>query len=169
MKLMLRPTDQRFAQLVVALEVDPLLLDDDTIADACKQVAALARQQLRDTRRQVTAAGVRTAAPDVRERLSAECWLLARHHGCGPQQVMSPSREKAPARARQELAWLAVRNAHLSTTQAGRILERDHSTIVHATGKIGREIAYDDLLDARLEQTWTQACRMAAGRTREAA
>lgn len=55
---------------------------------------------------------------------------VCRKHRLIPAQVLSRRRFAPFVRARHELGWRLVVERGLSTTQAGRLLDRDHSSIV---------------------------------------
>jgi chromosomal replication initiation ATPase DnaA len=53
-------------------------------------------------------------------------------------QMLSERRARSIARPRQVFCWLARELTNKSTSQVGRFIARDHSTIIHAENTIAR-------------------------------
>ena len=69
-----------------------------------------------------------------RERTHAEIDAIAQEHGYTVEDILGPSRLKRLVAVRR-LCILMIRDRGFSTTEIGRIMNRDHSTIVHALNK----------------------------------
>ena len=69
-----------------------------------------------------------------RERTHAEIDAIAQEHGYTVEDILGPSRLKRLVAVRR-LCILMFRDRGFSTTEIGRIMNRDHSTIVHALNK----------------------------------
>jgi chromosomal replication initiation ATPase DnaA len=69
-----------------------------------------------------------------RERNLAEVADIAKGHGYTLNDILGPSRTKPLVSVRLECIK-TFRDRGLSTPQIGRILNRDHTTIVHALNK----------------------------------
>lgn len=61
--------------------------------------------------------------------------LVALQHGFTADEVLSPSRTAKLVQARQDCIVM-FRERGYSTTEIGRIMRRDHTTIVHALQRI---------------------------------
>jgi len=70
-----------------------------------------------------------------RERNLADIGLVALRHGFTRQDILSTCKTKKLVLARQDCIAM-FRSRGLSTPQIGRIMGRDHSTIIHALQKI---------------------------------
>lgn len=57
---------------------------------------------------------------------------IANLYGVGIKDILGPSRLPSTVRARYQIAWEIYKNCDLSYSQIGRILCRDHSTILYA-------------------------------------
>jgi hypothetical protein len=74
--------------------------------------------------------------PTVRCMMHRVCWL----HGVDAADVMGHSRIPMLVLARQHFVWLLRRQTPLSLIAIGKIIGRDHTTIMHAINKIDAEI-----------------------------
>lgn len=74
-------------------------------------------------------------APTPRERNLADIGLIALRHGFTREDILGPRKFKNLIRARQDCIAM-FRKRGLSTTEIGRIMGRDHSTIVHALQQV---------------------------------
>lgn len=72
-----------------------------------------------------------------RERNLADIGLIALRHGFTRYDILGPNKHKTLVRARQDCIAM-FRKRGMSTTEIGRIMQRDHSTIVHALQKIAQ-------------------------------
>ena len=66
-----------------------------------------------------------------REQNLAEIDAIAKLHGYTVEDILSKRKPKPLVAARRECV-VKMRGKGYSTTQIGRIMNRDHSTIVHA-------------------------------------
>ena len=70
-----------------------------------------------------------------RERNLADIGLIALRHGFTRDDILGPSKHRPLMLARWECVAM-FRRRGLSTPAIGRIMQRDHSTIVHALQRI---------------------------------
>ena len=56
---------------------------------------------------------------------------VAKKHNVDPNLIVNPNRKKAMVVIRRELVWRAVYEANYSRAHVGRMLRRDHTTILH--------------------------------------
>lgn len=70
-----------------------------------------------------------------REKNLAAVSAIAQRHGYTVEDILGPSRRKHLVHVRR-LCVLMLRRKNYSTTEIGRVLGRDHSTIVHALNKV---------------------------------
>lgn len=78
----------------------------------------------------------------ISEGMSAKEIILsvAIEHNVQIADIVGSSREKPITRARQLAMWeVRKRRPNLSTTQIGKIFNRDHTTVIHALQKIQKE------------------------------
>lgn len=61
---------------------------------------------------------------------------VAEHYGVTVEDLMSPKRKRPLPDARAIIFWLLCYSLHMSTTEAGEVLNRDHSTAVAAMKKV---------------------------------
>ena len=87
--------------------------------------------------------------PFVHEIVEAACVAF----GIGRNEVMSDRRDRAATRARQAAMFLAKEMTPLSLPQIGRLLNRDHTTVIHAARVMPQLIADDGLLAAKVRRT----------------
>lgn len=62
---------------------------------------------------------------------------VAAEYGVTFEELQSPSRERSLVEVRWRAAAAAIEETGAPTTQLGRILNRDHSTVVHGLQQIG--------------------------------
>lgn len=72
----------------------------------------------------------------------------AEHYGVLVDQVLGRSRCRIPVRARQAAMYVLNRRDGMSTTAVGRIMDRDHSTVIHAVAVVENMRSCDAHLDA---------------------
>lgn len=72
----------------------------------------------------------------------------AERYGVLADQIMGRSRRRAPARARQAAMYVLVRRDKMSSTAVGRIMGRDHSTVLHGVALVERKRSEEPGLDA---------------------
>ena len=70
-----------------------------------------------------------------RERTHAEIDAIAQEHGYTVEDILGPSRLKRLVAVRR-LCILMLRDRAFSTVEIGRIMNRCHTTIVHALNKV---------------------------------
>ncbi len=68
---------------------------------------------------------------------------VARYYGLNADQLKGRSRHKQVVGPRQLAMYLLREDAHLSTPDIGRLLDRDHTTVLHALKQIVGDIARD--------------------------
>lgn len=68
----------------------------------------------------------------------AACWA-ANYYGMTLNQVQSPKRTRQIARTRQAVCWFLRSRLGISTVEIGRLIHRDHSTVIYAWQTIERE------------------------------
>ena len=73
--------------------------------------------------------------PTPRERNMSVIALFAMRHGCTTQELLGPCKLRHLVEARWDCI-AAFRKRGLSTTEIGRLLNRDHTTIGHALQKM---------------------------------
>jgi hypothetical protein len=56
---------------------------------------------------------------------------VAKKHNVDPNLIVNPNRKKTMVVIRRELVWRAVYEAGYSRARVGRMLRRDHTTILH--------------------------------------
>jgi hypothetical protein len=72
--------------------------------------------------------GVEALLPTAREIIAT----VGRRHGFSPEAITGCGRNRCLTAARFEAVWLVWSIRQLSTVQVGRIMNRDHSTIICA-------------------------------------
>lgn len=70
-----------------------------------------------------------------RERTHADINAIAEEHGYTVEDILGPSRHKKLVAVRR-LCILMFRDRGYSSTETGRILNRCHTTILHALNKV---------------------------------
>lgn len=89
-------------------------------------------------------------APVTTERV-LEC--VGRHFRIGTKEILSATRKKDIAQARQIVMYLAQKYTKLSSTQIGqRIGRRDHSTVLHSIGNVERRLSVDKEFRMEVEE-----------------
>ena len=68
---------------------------------------------------------------------------VARYYGVNADELKGKSRQKQIVGPRQIAMYLMREDAHLSTPEIGRVLNRDHTTVLHALKQIVNDIARD--------------------------
>jgi chromosomal replication initiator protein len=68
---------------------------------------------------------------------------VARYFGVRVDELKSRARHKQIVAPRQIAMYLLCEDAHLSTPDAGRLLERDHTTVMHGMKQVSNDIARD--------------------------
>jgi chromosomal replication initiator protein len=68
---------------------------------------------------------------------------VARYFGVRVDELKSRARHKQIVAPRQIAMYLLCEDAHLSTPDAGRLLERDHTTVMHGMKQVINDIARD--------------------------
>jgi chromosomal replication initiator protein len=68
---------------------------------------------------------------------------VARYYGINSDELKGKSRHKQIVEPRQISMYLLREDAHLSTPQIGRLLNRDHTTVLHGLKQIVNDIARD--------------------------
>ncbi|MBV9603053.1 MAG: chromosomal replication initiator protein DnaA [Chloroflexi bacterium] len=68
---------------------------------------------------------------------------VARFYGINADELKGKSRHKQVVRPRQIAMFLLHEDAHLSTPDIGRLLNRDHTTVLHALKQIIADVARD--------------------------
>lgn len=96
--------------------------------------------------------------PFVAEIIDAACLAF----DVNLNDVMSHRRHRPAARARQAAMFLAKEMTPLSLSQIGRRLNRDHTTVLHATREVPRLMAADAGLARRIRRTRRLASLRAA-------
>ena len=72
-----------------------------------------------------------------RERNLSDIGLVALRHGFTRDDILGPRKYKSLVRARQDCVAM-FRKRGMTTTEIGRLMRRDHSTIVHALQQVER-------------------------------
>lgn len=92
---------------------------------------------------------------------------VAGYYGLTPEQLVGPSRVQRIARPRHLAMFLADQKMDIGPSALGRTFDRDHSTVIQAIRKIGRELHHDPelhfdwsvlsaLIDQRYPPTYPQ-------------
>ena len=87
------------------------------------------------------------AGPERRRSLTAEQVLeqVASHYGISGERILGRGRTAEVAEARQVVMYLLTAELGITPTNAGRFLNgRNHSTVIHGSGRIRGAIASDD-------------------------
>lgn len=69
--------------------------------------------------------------------------------GVDPKDIVGPSRRQQHIQARHAVIWVLVMWCGYSTPQTGRVVNRDHSSVLHAISKTDR---YADVLPELLRR-----------------
>jgi chromosomal replication initiator protein len=70
-------------------------------------------------------------------------FAVGRYYGVNPDELKEKSRHKQVVIPRQIAMYLLREDGHLSTPDIGRLLNRDHTTVLHALKQIVADIARD--------------------------
>lgn len=62
---------------------------------------------------------------------------IATRHGCAVDELAGPARHKHIVAARRDVAGYLSRELGWSTTSIGKLLGRDHTTILNLLGRVG--------------------------------
>lgn len=90
---------------------------------------------------------------------------LAHHHHTTVESILSPSRKKEPTAARQQACW-ALHTAGWSYSSVGTLLNRDHTTVMHAVKAIDPAPGWLAALAADVESQPDVTCRRCRTRLR---
>jgi chromosomal replication initiator protein len=74
---------------------------------------------------------------------TAILFAVGRYYGVNPDELKGKSRHKQIVVPRQIAMYLVREDAHLSTPDIGRLLNRDHTTVLHALKQVANDIARD--------------------------
>jgi len=74
---------------------------------------------------------------------SAILLAVARYYGVNSDDLKGKSRHKQIVAPRQLAMYLLREDAHLSTPEVGRILNRDHTTVLHGIKQVINDVARD--------------------------
>jgi chromosomal replication initiator protein len=74
---------------------------------------------------------------------TAILFAVGRYYGVNPDELKGRSRHKLIVVPRQIAMYLLREDAHLSTPDIGRLLNRDHTTVLHALKQVVADIARD--------------------------
>jgi chromosomal replication initiator protein len=74
---------------------------------------------------------------------AAILFAVGRYYGVNPDELKGKSRHKQIVVPRQIAMFLLREEAHLSTPDIGRLLNRDHTTVLHAQKQVVNDIARD--------------------------
>ena len=74
---------------------------------------------------------------------TAILFAVGRYYGVNPDELKGKSRHKQIVVPRQMAMFLLREEAHLSTPDIGRLLNRDHTTVLHALKQVANDIARD--------------------------
>jgi chromosomal replication initiator protein len=78
--------------------------------------------------------------------------VVATHYGVSPDAIRGKQRDKRTALARQVAIYLLRQETRYSLTEIGKLLNRDHSTIVHNLARISQSMKTDPDLAASVER-----------------
>lgn len=127
--------------------------------DACVQCQIFVHRERRQGRYLVKVKRGRGSREELIHRMErqtiAERLITASAIACqvSPANIYRRCRGQRVADARAIVAWLYCRAYGLSYSHAGRCLARDHSTIIHAVGRVDHDVASGGPLRARLSDT----------------
>ena len=77
---------------------------------------------------------------------------VARSLGIGVDRLLDKRRDRDTADKRHVAAWLLRRGHSMSYPALGRMLERDHTSVMHAVRRVEAERAMSPELAERLEE-----------------
>jgi chromosomal replication initiator protein len=80
--------------------------------------------------------------------------VVARHYGISRAEILGGCRCVDFVQARHVAMYLCVRLGGLSLTMTGRVLNRDHTTVLHGVKRITRLSAESAVLAAEVKTLW---------------
>jgi Bacterial dnaA protein helix-turn-helix len=80
--------------------------------------------------------------------------IVARHYGLTRAEVQGESRRAEYVLPRHVAMYLCVRLGGLSLTLTGRVLNRDHTTVLHGVKRVARLSAENAALAAEIKTLW---------------
>lgn len=75
----------------------------------------------------------------AQRRLNWVVKMAAEYFAVDEEQILSENREHPVARARQVVIAVLVRRWRMSYPQVGRLVNRDHTTVLHALRRVGAD------------------------------
>ena len=81
---------------------------------------------------------------------------VAKEFGLRPADVIGPKQSKPIARGRQLCMWLLRHETQHSYSMIGRVISRDHTTVVHGVNAITERMESDEALKAKAEALRSQ-------------
>lgn len=122
------------AQLIVDVH-------DGHLLAATRLLRDLNRDQLADLALVMAAQGrpdttMRQQPHGAQHAINLAINAAAAMHGCTPAQIVGPSRDSHTTQARQIAAWIAYDSGAATYSAIGRVLNRDHTTVMHAVRKV---------------------------------
>jgi chromosomal replication initiator protein len=97
------------------------------------------------------------AAPQVRRSLTDVIYVVAEHYGVSPSDMLSRSRAKTVAEARQVAFALARDITRSSTPEIGDCFGRDSSTVLKGVSELVKRAMRDDSLARSIAVCRTRA------------
>ncbi len=85
------------------------------------------------------------SSTDILNRVSAA-------RDISPAMIRGPRRWASIVRARHEVAWLLRQHTAMSYPEIGRLLDRDHSSVMHGVRCIAAAVALSEEYRAELDQ-----------------
>ena len=70
-------------------------------------------------------------------------WMVSEHFRMPVSDILGKKRNKEIVVPRQIAMYLLYQDAHLSTPEVGRLLNRDHTTVLHGLKQVANDIARD--------------------------
>lgn len=135
--------------LVIAVEISDTLLTsrarDHELQEHVRQLVADALAEHR-------------AGPTPMHMATICVGVVSRQYDRWPDELTSRSHNPEVVRARMEAMWLAYRRAGLSYSEAGRLFDRDHTTVLSAVRRIDEKLQDDPRLGWWLDRCWALAC-----------
>lgn len=92
-------------------------------------------------------------------RVSDLITIASRITGLTPSQIVGPQRHKPITRVRQAVAYVAAEQGKHSISQIGRMMNRDHTTIIHARRMVPEFMKRDADLRLLVERLFIEAER----------
>jgi chromosomal replication initiator protein len=78
--------------------------------------------------------------------------IVAKLHSTTQSEIIGKNRDKNVSTARQIIMYLWHKNFGLSLPIIGKMLKRDHTTILHGTQKIQKEIQNDPQIASKIKE-----------------